>query len=357
MLHRSRDTMYCGVREDVIKNAKPKLNEDILEILHEFINDRYEIHKKKDVERLPAPWTDNPIFLQVKFTNVRREHDRESLNVINNIATNTNLSLKDRFFNIIVMRLWNKYESFKIATGNKLLKFPLSDDDFYNCVGRINDNVDHTWWSNAYYTCPVRSWMERIHFKGEVSSEQLNYSAAPIYFAKFALTDELWEKIEAADTPQDLFALLTSIPWMGDFLVYQWFVDFTYCPDYWFSENEFTVSGPGCIKGLDLLFEDRDGMTHEECLFWVRDNQNEMFGKFGYDPVKLFDDLPMHDRFINIMSAENLFCEVQKFKKCKQAIVDGKKPRGKSGYNGLGIVKKVKPKKIVSATTNILDMI
>jgi hypothetical protein len=151
----------------------------------------------------------------------------------------------------------------------------------------------------------------------------------------------------ACPSPKELFDLLTSIPWMGKFLVYQWFVDFTYCPDYWFSENEYTVSGPGCTKGIDLLFEDRDGMTHEECLFWMRDNQWDMFQNFGYDPQNLFDDLPEHDRFINIMSFENLMCELQKYMKGVAAIKEGKKPRGKASYNGTGDVKKEKVKKTV----------
>lgn len=345
MLNRSKDVLYCGVRQDVIENAKPLLNAEVLTSLYEFVTDRYEIHKKKDVQKLPAPWTTNPIFLQVKFTNVRREHDRESLNVIRNIASKTKRSLKDRFFNIILMRFWNKYESYALATGGDMINFPMSDDDFNNCLRRIEERPDHTWWSGAYYTCPVRSWMERIHFKGEVDPKELNFSAAPIYFAKHVLTDELWDNMEACESPEELFALLTAIPWMGKFLVYQWFVDFTYCPDYWFSENEYTVSGPGCTKGIDLLFEDRDGMTHEECLFWMRNNQMLMFKMFGYDPMKLFDDLPEHDRFINIMSFENLMCELQKYMKGVDAVKIGKKPRGKSSYNGSGEVKKTKAAK------------
>jgi hypothetical protein len=336
MKHRSRDVFYCDVRKDVIKAANPTLNEDVLANLYEFIHDRYEIHKKKDVEKLPAPWTDNPIFLQVKFTNVRREHDRESRNVIDNICK-AEASLKDRFFNIILMRFWNKFESYQIATGGKLLKFPLSDEDFEACNKRIADNEAHTWWSGAYYTCPVRSWLERVHFEKKIPTSEINFDQSPIYFAKYALTDELWEKMVAAESPKELFDLLTAIPWMGKFLVYQWFVDFTYCEDYCFSENEYTVSGPGCTKGVDLLFKDRDGMTHEECLFWMRDNQNKMFNKFGYNPTELFSDLEGFDRHINIMSFENLMCELQKFQKCKAAIVAGKKPRGKASYDGLGV--------------------
>lgn len=356
MQNRARDIPYCGVREDVIKAAHPTLNMEVVGDLYTFIKDRYEIHKKKDVQKLPAPWTTNPIFLQVKFTNVRREHDRESLNVIENICKRTDLSLKDRFFNIILMRFWNKWESYRLATGGKLIEFPMSEATYQCCLSNIAANPDHTWWSGAYYTCPVRSWHERISLKSQVPAEQINFSTSPLVFAKEMLTDELWAKIESAPSQKDVFQLLTSIPWMGKFLVYQWFVDLTYCEDYWFSENEFSVSGPGCIRGIDLLFADRDGMTHDECLFWMRDNQQEMFDRFGYDPKSLFDDLPQHDRFINIMSFENLMCELQKYLKCVEAVKIGKKPRGKSSYDGAG-TKKVKKKFGPADQINMFELV
>lgn len=351
MKHRSKDVLYCGVDEEKIHQANPVLNEDVLGNLYNFIVDRYTIHKNKDVLKLPAPWTDNAIFHLVKFTNVRREHDRESKNVIAGICSQTQLSLKDRFFNIILMRFWNKWESYQLATGGRPINFPMSDADYQRCIKNIEDSPKHTWWSGAYYTCPVRSWHERILLDKKIDPEFINFSTSPIQFAKNVLTDELWDKMEAAEDPKALFALLTSIPWMGPFLVYQWFVDFTYCEDYWFSENEFTISGPGCTRGLDLLFEDRDGMSHEECLFWLRDNQLKIFHKFGYSPNKLFDDLPDHDRLISIMSFENLMCELQKYMKCVQALKDGKKPRGKASYDGLGL-KKAK----VVQPINLFDM-
>ena len=337
MQHKAGDILYCGVRQSVIETAAPTLNTEVLAALYRFVEDRYTIHKKKDVEKLPAPWTDNPIFQVVKFTNVRREHDRESLNVINNICKRVDLSLKDRCFNIILMRFWNKFASYNLATGGEVLKFPLSDEDFQSCISRIEANKEHTWWSGAYYTAPVRSWLESIHFQKKIPSSDINFATSPIYFAKHVLTDELWDKMEYCGTPKDVFDLLTSIPWMGDFLVYQWFIDFTYNEDYRFSENEYVVSGPGCTKGINLLFEDRDGMTHEEAIFWMRNNQDSMFSKFGYDPIALFDDLPMYDRFINIMSFENLMCELQKYVKGLEAIKIGKKPRGKSNYDGTGL--------------------
>jgi hypothetical protein len=351
MKNRSKDVPYCGVDKEKIINANPTLNQDILAHMYQFIVDRYNTHKNKDVVKSPPPWTDNVILQQVKFTNIKRYQDRQSLNVINNITSKNDVSLKDRFFNIILMRFWNKYQSFELATGGKLLSFPLSDQDFNDCIKRIEANSDHTWWSGAYYTCPVRSWLERIHFEKKIPSSEINFSTSPIYFARYALTDELWNKIESANSPKEVFDTLTSIPWMGAFLVYQWIIDFTYCEDYWFSENEFTVSGPGCTKGLNLLFKDRDGMTHEECLFWLRDHQFELLKPFGYDPYSLFDDLPEYDRVLTIMDLENIFCELQKYLKNVEAVRIGKKPRGKSNYNGLAV--KVSDKQ---PAVNLFDM-
>lgn len=64
-------------------------------------------------------------------------------------------------------------------------------------------------------------------------------------------------------------------------------------------------------------------MTPEECLFWLRDNMNEMFNGLSYgdclpegyewNPEQLFKDRAVYDRYINVMSLENCFCELSKY--------------------------------------------
>lgn len=141
------------------------------------------------------------------------------------------------------------------------------------------------------------------------------------------LVDDLIKRDFATELTQcedqkQAFNLLQSIRGIGNFIAYQIFVDLTYIKDFPFSENEFTVAGPGCQYGLELLFKDRGKdvfnkiMTYEEVLFWIRDNIQDLFEYYGYyeyNPVKLFFDLPMYDRYINIMSLENIFCEFQKY--------------------------------------------
>ena len=107
---------------------------------------------------------------------------------------------------------------------------------------------------------------------------------------------------------------LKSIKGIHDFLAYQVFVDLTYLEDFPWSENEFVVSGPGCELGLDYLFEDKDGLTYDELMFWLRDNC----------PItrewcrEHMIDLPQYDRYMNVMSLENCMCELGKYVKTQR---------------------------------------
>ena len=65
-----------------------------------------------------------------------------------------------------------------------------------------------------------------------------------------------------------------------------------------------------------VVFEDRDGMSYEECLFWIRDNIDWLFREVlekDWNPQKVFWDLPEEDRYLNLMSLENCFCELSKY--------------------------------------------
>jgi hypothetical protein len=106
-----------------------------------------------------------------------------------------------------------------------------------------------------------------------------------------------------------------NIPGAGDFIAYQIFVDLTYINEFPISENEFTICGPGCKRGIDYLFDDKDGMSYTECIFWLRDHQEEIFKEIdpNFSFKKLFNNLPEEDRFWSVMSIENCMCELQKY--------------------------------------------
>ena len=112
MQNKPNDRPYMGCRADKIKSAQPVLNVENFKHLHRWIIDRYAVHIRKDVQKRPAPWTDNSIIQEFRFTNVRREHDKETKWVIENICK-TDMSEANKWVNLILFRMINKSESCK----------------------------------------------------------------------------------------------------------------------------------------------------------------------------------------------------------------------------------------------------
>jgi hypothetical protein len=303
------DVPYCGVRKEVIASAKPKLDQENLAILHRWITERYSIHLRKDVRGLPKPWTSDPILQKYRFCNVRREQDRESRWLIEHIALNTKLSYEDKLLNCILFRFFNKHETMEICGAVEFGRIPYND-----ISRRLADykrkHPDYVYFSSAFYMSGPKGAANR-KFKTGGQGDDLKVKI--IRLVDSYNRDGIVEHIKGCKTQQEVFDVLTSYDGIGRFLGYQIFVDFTYIPEFRFSENEFTVAGPGCSKGLRLIFSDLDGMTDEEALFWLRDNQERVFAKFGYDPKALFSDLLMEERHLNVMSLENCMCELSKY--------------------------------------------
>lgn len=307
------DVLYCGVREDKIKDAAPIIDNDNLLHLYNFIHRRYRIHLKKDVDKLPAPWTKDPVLKEFRFTNVRREHDRESKWLIKHIASNPELSYEDKLLNCILFRLFNKHET------AELIGMPIHFSDHYSgwnpeayrklFEDAIKEDPHRVFFTAAFHTVGMKLTLQKV--TGE------DYAPMRIMkFMRILCDDKFTQKIGKCKDQQEVFKTIISYQGIGGFLGYQMFVDMTYIEEFPFSENEFTVAGPGCVMGLNYLFLDRDGMSYEECLFWLRENLGRLFtevlGKPWY-PKKLFRDLPEYDRCLNVMSLENCFCELSKY--------------------------------------------
>lgn len=315
LLNKPGDKLYCGVRRKRIAKAQPKLNQRHLIMLYNFIKRRYIIHLRKDVKKYSPPWTADEVLQDYRFTNIRREHDRETKWLIEHIADNDMLSYKDKLLNIVLFRLFNKSET------SELICQPIHFDSRYDpeCWRALFEAEDIIDPNRVYFTAAFNTGGLKSTLGRETGEKYI-----PIRVMKFlkVLNDDnfAWE-VSACNNQQEVFDVLTSYKGIGNFLAYQMFVDFTYIDEFPYSENEFTVAGPGCMMGLDYLFEDKDGMTYEECLFWLRDNIDDLFHQIrgdAWNPQQLFWDLPEEDRYMNVMSLENCFCELSKYIRAKE---------------------------------------
>lgn len=383
MKDKQSDIHYCGVREDKIKSADPVLSPFHRQLSYDWMSERYKIHVRKDVQRLPSPWTENEILRQVKFCNVRREHDRQSLNLINNIVNNDALSMSDKMFNCVLFRMFNLWDPIQVAlegamTISDFAKINLDEtrqrlQKFESEGGKIFTNAFNT---GGLKQClafpelvvnhkeqrfggmmvkvfekdgPMKFFVGEMDYKEAKKLAESNpdvveiegwepYMPMRVIRSLKAFVNKhphYFDRLKEFSRPDSVYqAMYDDIEGLGPFLAYQIWVDFTYIPDYPFSENHFTIAGPGCRAGIDLMFLDKDGMTHEECIFWLRDNQDAVYKQYGYERDAFWSAEEPYDRCMNVMQLENMFCELSKYTRCVEAVMRGEKPRGKVGYNG-----------------------
>lgn len=324
MKTKPKDILYCGVREAVIKAANPTIDNKRLLQLYRYITRRYRIHLRKDVYKLPPPWTKDPILQQFRFTNVRREHDRETRWLIEHIAANKELSYEDKLLNIILFRLYNRHETAELLS----MPIPFSkyegdggwNPEWYRSIFEAAQAVSPQvrFFTGAFNTGGLKRALKWYLPKDDPKKSM---PMRMLWFMYHLIDEGITTKLESCMSQAEVFNTLRSYMGLGKFLSYQAFVDMTYIEEFPFSENEFTVAGPGCIKGLSYLFKDRDGMTYEECLFWLRNNLDRLFRevlKKPWCPKTLFEDLPVEDRCLSVMSLENCFCEFSKYIRAKE---------------------------------------
>lgn len=321
MKNKSKDKLYCGVSQEKIEKANPLLNKRNLMYLHNFIKLRYNIHLRKDVLKKDPPWTKDAVLANFRFTNVRREHDRETKWVIKNITSNKELCYEDKLLNVILFRLFNKHETAELI-GMPIKMYGQKDWDVEQYrelfEKAVEEDPKRAFFTGAFITGGLKRALKWYLPKDDPKNSM---EMRMLWFMKVVIDDGVAKKIESAKDQKEVFEVLCSYSGLGSFLSYQMFVDMTYIKEFPFSENEFTVAGPGCRTGLNYLFEDRDGMSYEECLFWLRDNLQrvclEELGK-TLDPTEIFWDLEPYDQCFNVMSLENCFCELSKYIRAKE---------------------------------------
>lgn len=328
MQNKPMDVPYCGVNRRRIQKARPVIDTRNLLYLYNFIKRRYTIHLRKDVLKKDPPWTKDPVLRNYRFTNIRREHDRETRWVIDNIARNPELCYEDKLLNIILFRLYNKHETAELLSMPiKFQEFEEWDPEWYRSLfeAAVEEDKEIKFFTGAYNMGGTKRMMKQYLPKKDPKN---SIPMRILWFIKNLIDCDFVSSIKDCRTQEEVCICISSCTGIGDFLGYQMFVDMTYIKDFPFSENEFTIAGPGCIRGLDYLFKDRGGMDYEECLFWLRNNLDGLFreelGK-DWDPKKVFWDLPEEDRCFNVMSLENCFCELSKYIKAKEGTGRPKK--------------------------------
>ncbi|VVE01018.1 hypothetical protein PAQ31011_02142 [Pandoraea aquatica] len=259
------------------------------------------------IEKKPRPWSKDPILNEYKFTNAYRASDRVSQYLIRNVIYSSERNLEDIFFRILLFKLFNKIETWKLLE---------------TALGDIN-------WSTYRY-----SDYDRI-LSGAMAAKATIYSAAYIMASghhifgvnrkhqghlkllELMLNDAVPQRISECRNMREAFELLRSYPLIGDFLAYQLVTDINYSELTSFSEMEFTIPGPGARDGIRKCFHSLGGLSEVDIIKIMADRQEYEFDRLGIEFKNLWG------RRLQFIDIQNIFCEVDKYARVKHPLIAG----------------------------------
>jgi hypothetical protein len=164
-----------------------------------------------------------------------------------------------------------------------------------------------------------------------------------IALLKQMMEDRLPERVQQAPALRSVYELILRYPGLGPFLAFQYAIDLNYSCMLGFKESEFVIAGPGARDGISKCFSDTKGLSAEEVIYWVTDQQDVEFRRLGLEFPGLFG------RRLQPIDCQNLFCEVSKYARVAHPDIGGiaNRTRIKQSYrqNGRPIPKPMFPER------------
>lgn len=255
----------------------------------------------------PAPWTEDPILRDHKFTNAYRASDRASQYLIRNIIYQGSTAPQEVFFRIVLFKLFNKIETWELLDQQL---GPVSYDSFrYADYDRVLSKALHAGgkiYSAAYI-------MASGHKLFNVARKHQGH----LRLLELMMSDSVAERLMDCKSMRQAFELLKSYPLFGDFLAYQLVTDLNYSELTDFSEMEFTMPGPGAKDGIRKCFTSTGGLSEADLIRVMADRQEHEFQRLGINFSSLWG------RKLQLIDVQNLFCEVDKYARLKHPDVVG----------------------------------
>ena len=267
-------------------------------------------YKKLNGEK--APWTNDPILNTYKFCNSYRVNDRVSQYLLKNVIYNgKSYSKEDTIYRIILFKLFNLQSTWELLNkecGEIILKN--FNQELYSKVltNAINNKIKI--YNDAYISCANKAF--GYNHKHDNHLALLN---------KMFIEDRMQEKILKCKTMAEAFYIIKSYPLIGNFMAYQLVTDINYSDSVNWQEDEFTVAGPGSIRGIKKCFISKGNYSNEDIIKYMCNHQDEEFRKLNLNFKRL------GNRPLQLIDCQNIFCELDKY--CRQAIPDLKSNRTK----------------------------
>jgi hypothetical protein len=247
------------------------------------------------VAGLPGPATEDPILAANRFCNSFRASDRVTQDLIRE-AYIDGIGHEDRFVRVVLHRLFSRPTTFRLIE-RELGRIDAESFDEHRYGDVLDRAMAHgqRLYTGAFILCANNAFGHRRKHRNHLA------------LVAAMLAGEVPGRIAQAGSFQDVYDELIGWPLVGPFMAYQIAIDLNYTTLIDFSEDDFTVPGPGAIRGLAKVFVDTNGLTDREAIHWLVDYQDEVEATTGVAPPTLFG------RRLHAIDCQNLLCEVDKY--------------------------------------------
>jgi len=273
----------------------PVPREDLYDAYWRFAAERQSVFFRRLRGEQP-PWSDDPILQTYKFCNAFRASDRVSQFLIRNVIYQTGFTSEDMLLRIILFRFFSKIETWQLLEGthSQICVATFAPDDFGETLDQALARKEAIY-TNAFILCANNAY--------GYSRKHRNHLA----LVAAMLESQLPRRIATAKSLEEVYHLLIDYPLIGPFMAYQLAIDINYSELTDFDECEFTMPGPGAIRGITKCFLDLGSRSMAGIIHWMADGQEQEFDRLGLTFQSLFGR-PLH-----AIDCQNLFCEVDKY--------------------------------------------
>ncbi len=280
---------------------EPTIRRDVYETYWRFAAERQRIFDR----RLTGSWvpeTEDPILQRHRFCNVFRAADRVTQHLIQHAAFGADeLTEQDLFLRIVLHRLFCRPSTWELLTDRvgRIDASTFSPASFDAILEEARARGQKLY-TSAFILCATSVYGHRRKHRNHLALiEAMLGSGAP-------------QRVAAAGSLREVYEELLSWPLIGPFMAYQLAIDLNYSPLVAFSENDFTVPGPGALRGLRKVFLDLGDYSEAAAVHWLVSRQDAAALELGVTAPRLFG------RELHAIDCQNLLCEVDKY--CRVAF-------------------------------------
>ena len=288
---------------------------EVYDLYWRFAVERQNIFFKR-LRRSAPPWSTDPIFRTFKFCNAYRASDRVSQFLIDSVIYSGNQEPAEVLFRTIFFRLFNRSETWLYLKA-RLGDISLTDFNPTRYAQLLTErhSTGARIFGGAFILCANKAF--------GFDQKHQNYLAL---LNKMFLTDRLQRHLLGARSLDRIYELLRSYPLIGTFMAYQIAIDLNYSDAINFSENSFTMAGPGAERGIKKCFESIGGYSPQDVIYHMVSHQHSEFERLGLTFKSLWGR-PLH-----AIDCQGLFCEVDKYSRIARPELKSNRSRIKTRF-------------------------